>query len=52
VADELHARARRLRIFAASKRAVDPRGILRLVERKKNEVEGDLAENAQLLDRV
>jgi HD superfamily phosphohydrolase len=52
VADELHARARRLRIFAASKRAVDPRGILRLVERKKNEVESDLAENAQLLDRV
>jgi HD superfamily phosphohydrolase len=52
VADELHARARRLRIFAASNRAVDPRGILRLVESKKNEVESDLAGNAQLLDRV
>ncbi len=43
IADELHARARRLRVFAATSRPLDQRYILRLVERKKNEVESDLA---------
>lgn len=43
IADELHARARRLRVFAVTSRPLDPHRILRLVERKKNEVENDLA---------
>ena len=43
IANELHARARRLRVFAATARSLDPQEILRLVERKKNEVENDLA---------
>ncbi len=45
IADELHARARRLRVFAATSRSLDRQSILRLVERKKNEVESDLASN-------
>ncbi len=52
VADELHARARRLRVFAASPCHVDPRGILRLVERTKNEVESDLVGDPLLPDRL
>jgi HD superfamily phosphohydrolase len=51
MADELHARARRLRVFAASHRAIDPHSILGLVERKKNEVASDLAGNVELLNR-
>jgi len=51
VADELHARARRLRVFAASPCHVDPRSILRLVERTKNEVESDLISDLLLPDR-
>ncbi len=43
IADELHARARRLRVFAATSRPLDQQYILQLVERKKNEVESDLA---------
>ncbi len=43
IADELHALARRLRVFAATSRPLDPQRILGLVERKKNEVEDDLA---------
>ncbi len=43
IADELHARARRLRVFAVTSRPLDPHRILGLVERKKNEVENDLA---------
>ncbi len=42
IADELHARARRLRVFAATSRPLDQQYILQLVERKKNEVESDL----------
>jgi hypothetical protein len=49
VADELHARARRLRVFAAEPRPLAPAAIIALVERKKNEVERDLEANHPLL---
>ena len=51
VADELHARARRLRVFAAAPREIDPRVILGLVERNRNEVESDLANRPMLTTR-
>ena len=51
VADELHARARRLRVFTASPCPVDPHSILRLVVRTKNEVESDLGGNLLLPDQ-
>jgi len=49
VADELHARARRLRVFAAEHRPIPPAAIIALVERKKSEVESDLEGNQPLL---
>jgi hypothetical protein len=51
VADELHARARRLRVFAASPCYIDPSNIIGLVERTKKEVESDLLSNPLLPDR-
>jgi HD superfamily phosphohydrolase len=42
VADELHARARRLRVFAAAPCGLDDRSILRLVEHTGAEMAGDL----------
>lgn len=48
VADELHARARRLRIFAAAPCEPDDRKVLRLVEHTGAEIEGELG-NGPLL---
>jgi hypothetical protein len=49
VADELHARARRLRVFAAEHRPLAAAAVIALVERKKDEVESDLEGNQSLL---
>ena len=50
VADELHAKARRLRVFAATPCDVDVRSLLTVIERTSNQVENDLAgENALLV---
>jgi HD superfamily phosphohydrolase len=49
VADELHSRARRLRVFAAEHRSIAAAAVIELVERKKNEVESDLEGDQSLL---
>ena len=49
VANELHARARRLRVFAAEPRPIAAAAVIELVERKKNEVESDLERNQLLI---
>ncbi len=49
VADELHARARRLRVFAATPRKVDARKILSVVERQGSEVQKAVAAGRSLL---
>lgn len=49
VADALHRNARRLRVFGAEGRPLDPRALLRLAERSAREMQDDLKAGAVLL---
>ena len=50
VADQLHAKARRLRVFTAKSCALEPQNILGLAERRASEVEDLLANEGGVLD--
>ena len=49
IADELHARARRLRLFSATDLIIEPNAVVDLIARSKSDVEHALEEGEELL---